>query len=264
MEKIKFEDGKLTKKGYVVIDGVEHLINEAEYDGATPLSAYVLNKLQDNIEDGINNIQALPTGGTKGQVLTKQSEEEGDAEWEDIEANEVYIGNVEEAPSSAKIVIEEDDIGESANLGKSEIYVGAGEPVAGEKVWFRKGKNLYDKNKSTDDTALNVATGETFIFEGKTTSGYIEVQANTKYVVSNNGNPLTVNLCMYDIDKNYIQGKVESLITTSSNTKYIRFYHDVSPVGVQLEQNSTATEYEGYIEPLIYIRNSNGEYEKFM
>ena len=138
MEKINFEDGQLTKKGYVVIDGKEYLINEAQYDGATPLSAYVLNKMQDNIEEGINNIQALPTGGTKGQVLTKQSETNGDANWEDIEANEVFVGNEKEAPSSAKIIVEEDDFVEGSTLGKAEVYVGAEEPTTGEKVWFNK------------------------------------------------------------------------------------------------------------------------------
>lgn len=149
MEKINFEDGQLTKKGYVVIDGKEYLINEAQYDGATPLSAYVLNKMQDNIEEGINNIQALPTGGTKGQVLTKQSETEGDANWEDIEANEVFVGNEEEAPNSAKIIIEEDDFEEGSTLSKAEVYVGAEEPTTGEKVWFNKNKNsIYVRNSN--------------------------------------------------------------------------------------------------------------------
>lgn len=149
MEKINFEDGQLTKKGYVVIDGKEYLINEAQYDGATPLSAYVLNKMQDNIEEGINNIQALPTGGTKGQVLTKQSETNGDANWEDIEANEVFVGNEEEAPNSAKIIIEGEDFGEGSTLSKAEIFVGAEEPITGEKVWFNKDKNsIYVRNSN--------------------------------------------------------------------------------------------------------------------
>ena len=71
MKKINFEDGQLTKKGYVVIDGKEYPTNEAEYDGATPLSAYVLNKMQDNIEEGINNIQALPIGRYKRTSFNK-------------------------------------------------------------------------------------------------------------------------------------------------------------------------------------------------
>lgn len=103
-----------------------------------------VNNFETEINKKIEDIQALPIGGTKGQVLTKQSETDGDANWEDIEANEVYIGKAEEAPSSAKIIVEEEDFVESAGLSKAEIYLGAEEPVAGEKVWFRKGDNLLD------------------------------------------------------------------------------------------------------------------------
>ncbi len=50
MEKINFEDGQLVSDGYVEIDGEQHTVTEAEYTGTTPLSAFNLNKLQDNIE----------------------------------------------------------------------------------------------------------------------------------------------------------------------------------------------------------------------
>lgn len=87
--------------------------------------------------------------GTKGQVLTKQSETNGDANWEDIEANEVFVGNEEEAPNSAKIIVEEDDFVEGSTLGKAEVYVGAEEPTTGEKVWFNKDKNsIYVRNSN--------------------------------------------------------------------------------------------------------------------
>ncbi len=54
MERINFEDGQLVTAGYVEIDGVKHQIHEAEYSGDTPLSSYVLNRLQDNVETEIN------------------------------------------------------------------------------------------------------------------------------------------------------------------------------------------------------------------
>ncbi len=50
MERINFKDGTLKTPGYVVIDGKTYEIVEAEYEGDTPLSAYMMNKLQDNIE----------------------------------------------------------------------------------------------------------------------------------------------------------------------------------------------------------------------
>lgn len=55
MEKINFEDGELVKSSYVEIDGKQHQVHEAEYEGTTPLSAFVLNKMQDNIEEAIGN-----------------------------------------------------------------------------------------------------------------------------------------------------------------------------------------------------------------
>lgn len=110
------------------------------------------DKIDENTEEinkKIENIQALPVGGTKGQVLTKQSETEGDANWEDIEANEVFVGNEEEAPETAKIIVEEDDFVEGSTLSKAEVYVGAEEPTAGEKVWFNKNKNsIYVRNSN--------------------------------------------------------------------------------------------------------------------
>lgn len=108
-----------------------------------------INNFKEETNQKIENIQALPVGGTKGQVLTKQSETDGDANWEDIEANEVFVGNKEEAPNSAKIIVEEDDFVEGSTLGKAEVYVGAEEPTAGEKVWFNKNKNsIYVRNSN--------------------------------------------------------------------------------------------------------------------
>lgn len=50
MDKIPFEDGTLVTAGYVEIDGIKHEIVQPEYTGNTPLSAYNLNNMQDNIE----------------------------------------------------------------------------------------------------------------------------------------------------------------------------------------------------------------------
>ena len=104
-----------------------------------------INNFKEETNQKIENIQALPTGGTKGQVLTKQSETEGDANWEDIEANEVFVGNEKEAPSSAKIIVEEDDFVEGSTLGKAEVYeeiYSTEEQAIG--TWI-DGKTLYRK-----------------------------------------------------------------------------------------------------------------------
>ena len=285
MEKINFEDGQLTKKGYVVIDGKEYLINEAQYDGATPLSAYVLNKMQDNIEEGINNIQALPTGGTKGQVLTKQSETDGDANWEDIEANEVFVGNEEEAPSSAKIIIEDEDFEESAGLSKAEVYVGAEEPTTGEKVWFRKGKNYLDISKLKSRTTYGItfeptATGIKITGTAQDVYAYggsvsVELKKGKTYMLygNNAGNTFKLELRKGSTIITTIKTSGDKVtFTPSDNINIVTFVLEGISKGttynyeinnLQIEQGSKNTSYEAYIEPKLSVRNSNGVYEEF-
>lgn len=285
MEKINFEDGQLTKKGYVVIDGKEYLINEAQYDGATPLSAYVLNKMQDNIEEGINNIQALPTGGTKGQVLTKQSETNGDANWEDIEANEVFVGNEEEAPSSAKIIVEDEDFEESTGLSKAEVYVGAEEPTTGEKVWFRKGKNYLDISKLKSRTTYGItfeptATGIKITGTAQDVYAYggsvsVELKKGKTYMLygNNAGNTFKLELRKGSTIITTIKTSGDKVtFTPSDNINIVTFVLEGISKGttynyeinnLQIEQGSKNTSYEAYIEPKLSVRNSNGVYEEF-
>ena len=54
MKKIQFEDGVKIKGASVEIDSIEHLIDPAVWQGNTPLSAFNLNKMQDNIEEEID------------------------------------------------------------------------------------------------------------------------------------------------------------------------------------------------------------------
>lgn len=242
MEKINFEDGQLTKKGYVVIDGKEYLINEAQYDGATPLSAYVLNKMQDNIEEGINNIQALPTGGTKGQVLTKQSETNGDANWEDIEANEVFVGNEKEAPSSAKIIVEEDDFVEGSTLGKAEVYVGAEEPTTGEKVWFNKNKNsIYVRNSNGVYEEFAKKSEEVYSTEEQRIGTWIDGKPLYRKVLSLTTPSTTNSTKIANFDKTFIIKNYygNAFISASNQLLPINFYFtDVYKIATYVVNNS--------------------------
>lgn len=59
---VKFEDGQLVNPAYVIIDGVQHEITPAVYEGNTPLSSYNLNRMQEKIlEDGIVVSPTEPT-----------------------------------------------------------------------------------------------------------------------------------------------------------------------------------------------------------
>ena len=88
-------------------------------------------------------------GTTEVDLSSYYKKDEIDTKLEAVEGNEVFVGNEEEAPSSAKIIVEDEDFEESAGLSKAEIYVGAEEPTAGEKVWFNKDKNsIYVRNSN--------------------------------------------------------------------------------------------------------------------
>lgn len=93
MEKINFEDGQLVEKAYTTINGTKHYVEKATYSGSTPLSAYVLNKMQQNIETAIEEKSSLPTGGTTGQVLAKASDVDGDVEWVEQSGGNATVGD---------------------------------------------------------------------------------------------------------------------------------------------------------------------------
>lgn len=54
MDKIDFKDGTKVSPASVVINGTTYTITPAVYSGATPLSSYILNLLQTNVENAIN------------------------------------------------------------------------------------------------------------------------------------------------------------------------------------------------------------------
>ena len=58
MEKINFEAGTQVSPAKVTIDNVDHEVTPAVWEGNTPLSPFVLNKMQDNIEEDINTAKS--------------------------------------------------------------------------------------------------------------------------------------------------------------------------------------------------------------
>lgn len=82
-----------------------------------------------------------------------------------------FKNNEQPAINDTNLNLMQDNIENELNaiateLSKSEIYVGKEEPVAGEKVWFRKGKNLCNGINqhcflTTTANICNIATGDT-------------------------------------------------------------------------------------------------------
>ena len=88
-------------------------------------------------------------GTTEVDLSSYYKKDEIDKKLSEVEGNEVYIGKAEEAPETAKIIVEDEDFVDGAGLSKAEVYVGTEEPVAGEKVWFNKDKNsIYVRNSN--------------------------------------------------------------------------------------------------------------------
>lgn len=245
-----------------------------------------INNFKEETNQKIENIQALPVGGTKGQVLTKQSETNGDANWEDIEANEVFVGNEKEAPSSAKIIVEEDDFVEGSTLGKAEVYVGAEEPTTGEKVWFRKGKNYLDISKVKSRTTYGItfeptATGIKITGTAQDVYAYggsvsVELKKGKTYMLygNNAGNTFKLELRKGSTIITTIKTSGDKVtFTPSDNINIVTFVLEGISKGttynyeinnLQIEQGSKNTSYEAYIEPKLSVRNSNGVYEEFI
>lgn len=152
-------------------------------------------------------------------------------------------------------------------LGDS-IVVSATEPVGNDrrKVWFRKGKNKFNPNDKTNGY-LNIDGSFTSATDW-TCSGFIEINSN-KYILSANTTARRVIWCEYDGNMNIIGTRHEvaygnPIAIVSVNTKYIRVcFNDGTATDIQLEQGTTATTYEPYVEDKIYIKNNNDVYEEF-
>ena len=178
----------------------------------------------------------------------------------------------------------------------AEIFVGAEEPTAGEKVWFRKGKNVFNAYSSdisyylrdTDKEKYIINNSNSITVEGNGVAwNRVEItisnlKANTKYTINSKVTNTTQGnaglLC--DYGNNSVQNvnnkekfNAKITIVTDENGKVkLQFFTNFSSTTqnssaifseIQLEQGSKATSYEAYIEPKIYVRNSNGVYEEF-
>lgn len=158
------------------------------------------------------------------------------------------------------------------NLDKlNDIKVSPTEPTTNEKVWIQKGKNLFNKKNylgyfwfSSDGTLY--ATGDNHIV-----TNFIEVKPNTQYTFSIN-TAIYLSIRGYDNNKNHVETFFDNTaqtitFTTGENTYFVRvgIGNGLNYINnnIQLEQGSTSTEYEAYIEPVVWLKNDNGVYEPF-
>lgn len=241
---------------YIYVNSTWEIIGSTAVD----LSNYY-NK--EEVDNKVANIQALPVGGTTGQVLTKNSDIDGDVSWQDS-GDTLPIGSIVdyEGDTVPEGYVEVDD-------NMSEIAVGYAEPTNGAKVWFQNGKNLYDKNTNPFESGdLNNSNGSSETNSSRVrTVGFIEVKPNMSYTLSNVDGINAGRLIQYNSNKEFISAMYnQKTFTTTSNTRYIRWSYNqtTTPTNIQLEVGDKATEYEDYVGRKIFVLNSNNEYERFV
>lgn len=152
----------------------------------------------------------------------------------------------------------------------SSVYVGGKEPTGNDrkKVWMQKGKNLLNKKMLIVNRALNTDNGIISVITSGNYYGTEEYIPFSQYANKQISISTRMSVAFYDSTKQFISS-FSSHITSSgkapSNTAFMRcdvhkdYYNEA-----QIEQNPTATDYEDYIEPKIYIKNSNDVYEEFI
>ena len=144
------------------------------------------------------------------------------------------------------------------NLNKlNNVIISSTEPTTGEEVWIQKGKNLL--SGIIEGYTLD-GNGGTTVYNGAYITNFIEVQPNTSYISSGFTNTYKE---WYDENFSKINNTTDNPAISPSNAKYLRMNGTGLTDNLQIEQGSTATSYEPYIDKKIHTKNDNGVYEEF-
>lgn len=155
------------------------------------------------------------------------------------------------------------------NLLGDRVVVSPTEPTGDnrKKVWFQKGKNLFNKNNIQSGSELLSTTLYAQPNSDYYISDYIEITPGQTYYLSGNKVAGTTNI-FYNENKVPVSSysAVTGTIPIPDSATYIRFNGRLNELdnNIQLEQGSKATTYEAYIRPTIYILNDNNVYEKII
>lgn len=140
-------------------------------------------------------------------------------------------------------------------------------PETNDMVWIQKGKNLFNINTMVElfgkfrpyDTVGIIASND--VVNGIK----FPVEPNSTYTFSSNSSSNS-NIVFYDKNFNYISGNAfieEKTFTTPDNCYYVTMAVVNNYTWIQIEQGSTATEYEAYVDKKIWCKNDNGVFEEF-
>ena len=188
-----------------------------------------------------------------------------------------------------------------SNIEKSVVAVGETQPSTSENVWIRKGKNLFNLEKlinSNTNHGANQWTSNSLKFVSAGNYSFSrnvytiptellnkQVTLSFNAVSSTNTSSDTIRNSIFISTTGNESGDVLIQALTTTNNRYtatftptiqnlqITLYATLSDAttqvtitisDIQLEQNSTATSYEPYVEKEILVKNNNGVFEKFL
>lgn len=171
-----------------------------------------------------------------------------------------------------------------SNLNKlNNVVISPSEPTTGEEVWIQKGKNLFDKNDYNLYKGFIYGGTHEWVENNYANYIYLKVKPNTTYTISREivapefaiGTGTNVPIKGQSNVTSYAsyEGQTSVTVTTGSNDSYLYIYvlwSEGNNIGldnvlanIQVEQGSTATSYEAYVDKKIHIKNDDGGYEEF-
>lgn len=225
-------------------------------------------------DDLLVNVDTSESETKKVQADTLKEYIVGDTSTLNTTSKEV-VGAINEVDT--RLTTAESDI---ETLDDNSVIVSATEPTGTDrkKNWFQYSKNIFNKEIYYTDKFLT--TGGAYGESAGNYSSIIEIEGGNDYTISKN---LTTRCRIATFEEYPYTGvttvdnvtddsATEKTISTSSNAKFLMFQFGASGDtidqtlldSIQIEKGSTATDVEPYVNPTMWILNSNDVYELFM
>lgn len=137
--------------------------------------------------------------------------------------------------------------------------------VENRQVITDKGKNLFDKDNEIVGCVYNSSGTLVSSVNWNTNNEFKQVNENKVSVSCKTTNSINCLLIEFDSNKNFIQRQQSTTtsytFTLNNNTKYLRFCYlnNVGTYDIQIEESSTATDYEPYYNPVSYNIDLHGK-----
>lgn len=180
--------------------------------------------------------------------------------------DEYIVFGEENVTDNTILILDDDELG---NIG-SEVYIGPTEPATKQKIWFRKGKNIFNINGPltryfiTADGRRTLDNTNIYVYK-------IINNPKNKYAVSfsERVDAAWVRFCFYnnsDFISRTIVGESGTIVEVPEGTTKIDIRVDVGEnkylKDLQIEEEKV-TSYEPYVEQKIFILGRDNKYREF-